>query len=154
MIKQIGVIADTHGLLRPEAKAALKTSDVIFHAGDIGRPEIILELRKIAPVYAVRGNTDREKWADRYPKTFVVRFGGHNFYILHDLKSLDFDPEPAGISVVVSGHSHQANIREQNNVLYINPGGAGPKRFKFPIGIGRLIISGRKIEADIIQLSV
>ena len=154
MIKQIGVIADTHGLLRPEAKAALKKSDVIFHAGDIGRPEIILELRKIAPVYAVRGNTDREEWADQYPKTSVVRFGGHNFYILHDLKSLDFDPDSAGISVVVSGHSHQANIREQNNVLYINPGGAGPKRFKFPIGIGRLTISGRKIEADIIQLPV
>lgn len=154
MIKKIGVIADTHGLLRPEAKAALKTSDVIFHAGDIGRPEIILELRKIAPVYAVRGNTDREEWADLYPKTSFVRFGGHNFYILHDLQSLDLDPESAGISVVVSGHSHQANIREKNNVLYINPGGAGPKRFKFPIGIGRLTISGRKIEADIIQLPV
>lgn len=153
MKKRIGVIADTHGLLRSEVTAALKKSDVIFHAGDIGGPEIIEELKMIAPVYAISGNTDRGEWAARYEKTSIVRFAGHLFCLVHDLNTLGVDPEHEGISVVVSGHSHQPKIIRQNNVLYFNPGSAGPRRFKLPISLGQLIISGRSVEADIIQLS-
>ncbi len=135
---RIGIISDTHGLLRPEATERLACVDHIIHAGDIGRPEVISELRKIAPTMAVRGNTDRGEWAAAYPDTALVKFGGRSIYVLHNLKELNLDPASAGIDVVVSGHSHRPKIETVGGVLYLNPGSAGPRRFTLPIALAML----------------
>jgi putative phosphoesterase len=136
---RIGVISDTHGLLRPEALAALRGSDYIIHAGDIGDPVILKELAKIAPVTAIRGNVDRESWAKQIPATNVLEVQGVSIYILHNLAELDLKPEAAGFSVVVYGHSHMAHQEIKNGVLYFNPGSAGARRFRLvAVTIGRL----------------
>ena len=139
----VGVISDTHGLLRPEALAALAHVDRIVHAGDIGSQEILEALGRIAPVTAVRGNNDRGSWARSLPDTQRVRFARRDVYVIHDLKELDFDPAAAGIAVVVSGHSHVPSIERRAGVLYLNPGSAGPRRFRLPICVATLRISTR-----------
>ncbi len=148
----IGVISDTHGLLRPDAIAALRGSDHIIHAGDIGAPEILGELRKLAPVAAIRGNVDRAPWARKLPATEVVEIGGVSIYILHNLKELDLKPEAAGFAAVISGHSHMPGQETKNGVLYFNPGSAGPRRFRLPITVGRLLIEGSAIHGEILPL--
>jgi hypothetical protein len=134
----VGLISDTHGLLRPEALHALAGSDLIIHAGDVGRPEIVDALRAMAPVVAVRGNIDKGAWADALPATAVAQAGSALIYVLHDLNELDLDPAAAGFAVVVSGHSHKPAHTEESSVLFINPGAAGPRRFKLPVTIARL----------------
>ena len=134
----VGLISDTHGLLRPEAVRALVGSDLIIHAGDVGAPEILDALRKLAPVVAVRGNVDTATWAMELPATAVAEVGGTLIYVLHDLNSLDIDPFVAGFAVVVSGHSHQPARFERGGVLFVNPGSAGRRRFKLPVTVARL----------------
>jgi len=132
------LVSDTHGILRPEAEQRLAGVAHIIHAGDIGRPEVIDSLRRIAPVIAVRGNVDHGSWADNYPETETVRLGDHSIYILHDIHELQFDPAAYGISVVISGHSHRPLIETTGGVLYLNPGSAGPRRFNLPITLATL----------------
>jgi putative phosphoesterase len=139
---RIGIISDTHGLLRPEATGLLAGVQHIIHAGDIGRPEVISGLRQIAPTTAIRGNVDRGSWAARYPNTARVKVGGRSIYVLHNLNELDLDPAAAGIDVVVSGHSHRPKIETVGGVLYVNPGSAGPRRFTLPIALATLDLSG------------
>jgi len=148
------VISDTHGLLRPEAVAALAGVERIVHAGDIGSPEVIAALARIAPVSAVRGNNDRERWAADIPQTEVVEVGGVSLYVLHDLHELDLDPRVAGFGAVIAGHSHQPKLHERDGVLYLNPGSAGPRRFKLPISLARLTITGSKIDARLVTLEI
>lgn len=150
--KIVGVISDTHGLLRPEAAAALEGCDAIVHAGDIGRPEVLDALGAIAPVTAIRGNVD--KWADMLPDTEVVEIDGRYLYLIHDVKQLDLDPQAAGFDAVISGHSHQPDMHERDGVLYLNPGSAGPRRFKLPVTVARLNVSGDQVQASIIMLDV
>ena len=149
---KIGIISDTHGLLRPEAVERLAGVDHIIHAGDIGRPDVISDLRKIAPVTAVRGNIDGGEWAAGYPQTEFVKLGGRFFYVLHNLAALDLDPVAAGIDVVVSGHSHQPRIETVDGVVYLNPGSAGPRRFSLPIALATLDLSGDAIRPCILNL--
>ena len=149
---RIGVISDTHGLLRPEAIAALRGSDRILHAGDVGDPGILDRLRELAPVTAVRGNVDRGPWAAALPETELVEIAGLSIYLIHDLGQLDLKPEAAGIRVVIYGHSHQPKIEEKNGVIYFNPGSAGPRRFRLPITLGRLVIEKRKVKAEHVDL--
>jgi uncharacterized protein len=148
----LGVISDTHGLLRPEAVEALHGSNRILHAGDIGNPEILEALAQIAPVTAVRGNVDTSAWARALPVTEIVEAAGVSIYILHDLGQLDLKPEAAGFRVVVYGHSHQPKIEKKNRVLYFNPGSAGPRRFHLPVSIGRLMIEAGRVRAELIEL--
>ena len=148
----IGVISDTHGLLRPEALAALQGSEHILHAGDIGASEIIPALEKIAPVTAIRGNVDREPWTKKFPETEVVELAGLLFYLIHDVNALDINPRAAGFAAVISGHSHQPKQEIKDGVLYFNPGSAGQRRFRLPITLGQLEIVDGKIEGKIIPL--
>lgn len=148
----IGVISDTHGLLRPEALAALQGVNRIIHAGDVGDPEILVALSKTAPVVAVRGNVDRARWARALRQTEMIEVGGMSIYMLHDLEQLDLKPEAAGIRAVVYGHSHQPKIEEKNGVLFFNPGSAGPRRFHKPISIGKLTIEAGIVRAEVIDL--
>jgi putative phosphoesterase len=148
----IGVISDTHGLLRPEALSALKGSDYIIHAGDIGDFTILSELAEIAPVTAVRGNVDREPWAHRIPATNILEAGGISIYLLHILEELDLKPEAAGFAAVIFGHSHVAERETKNGVLYFNPGSAGPRRFKLPVSVGRLTVAAGQIRGEIVIL--
>ena len=134
----LGLISDTHGLLRPEAFGELTGSDLIIHAGDVGKVEILDRLRTIAPVVAVRGNVDTAAWASALPETTIVDAGGVSIYVLHDVKQLDLDPAAAGVRIVVSGHSHVPGSVEKAGVLYLNPGSAGPRRFRLPITVARL----------------
>lgn len=150
----VGVISDTHGLLRPEAVAALRGSERILHAGDVGDPEILDALARIAPVTAVRGNVDTEAWARKLPNAEVVEAGGVSIYMLHDLGQLDLKPEAAGFRVVVYGHSHQPRMEEKNGVLYFNPGSAGPRRFQLPVSVGRLRIESGKVDGELTELMV
>jgi putative phosphoesterase len=150
----LGVISDTHGLLRPEAVEALRGSDRILHAGDIGSSEVLEALAKIAPVTAVRGNVDTAPWARSLPETEVVEAGGASIYILHDRGQLDLKPEAAGFRVVVYGHSHQPKMDEKNGVLYFNPGSAGPRRFRLPVSVGRLTITAGKAQAELVELKM
>lgn len=152
--RQIGVISDTHGLLRPEALAALAGSELIIHAGDIGKPEILEKLSEIAPVRAVRGNNDRAAWAQELPEKTLVTFGDFKFYLLHILPELDINPVEKGVSVVISGHSHKPLIKFQAGVLYLNPGSAGPRRFKLPVSVALLNLHGNEIEPQIIELPI
>jgi putative phosphoesterase len=148
----IGVISDTHGLLRPEALRALRGSQYIIHAGDVGSPETLEELSKIAPVTAVRGNVDKEAWALKLPETDVLEVAGISIYVLHDVTKLDLKPKAAGFAVVVSGHSHVPKQETRDGVLYFNPGSAGPRRFKLPVSIGRLIVEDGKVRGELINL--
>ncbi len=148
----LGVISDTHGLLRPQAVEALRGSDRILHAGDIGTPEILEALVEIAPVTAIRGNVDTHAWARALPETEVVNAGGVFIYILHDLGHLDLKLGAAGFRVVVYGHSHQPKIEEKNGVLYFNPGSAGPRRFRLPVSVGRLTIASGEVRAELVEL--
>ena len=148
----IGVISDTHGLLRPEALAVLRGSDHIIHAGDIGAAGILEQLWLIAPVTAIRGNVDKEAWARTLPQTEVLEVAGISIYILHDRAQLDLKPEAAGFRVVVSGHSHAPKHEVRSGVLYFNPGSAGPRRFKLPVTIGRLVIDGDDVRPEIVRL--
>ena len=148
----VGVISDTHGLLRPEALAALQGSDYIIHAGDVGDPEILVQLAKIAPVTAVRGNVDREKWAQDLPATNVLEVGAAAIYVLHDVGQLDLDPRSAGFAAVIFGHSHRPSQEMRNGALFFNPGAAGPRRFSLPVTVGRLRIAGSQLSADIVNL--
>ncbi len=150
----IGVISDTHGLLRPEALEALRDSDHIIHAGDIGDPGILKKLAAIAPVTAVRGNVDTEAWAKKIPLTDVLEVGGISIYVLHILQELDLKPDAAGFDVVISGHSHVPKQEEKNGVLYFNPGSAGPRRFKLPVTVGKLFLDNGKVRGRIIELAV
>jgi hypothetical protein len=148
----IGVISDTHGLLRPEALEALRGSDYIIHAGDLGDPDILAQLGRIAPVTAVRGNIDRDDWARSLPTTDVLEAGGVSIYIVHILPELDIKPEAAGFAVVIYGHSHVPKQESRNGVLYFNPGSAGPRRFKLPVSVGRLLVQDGNIRGEIISL--
>jgi hypothetical protein len=147
------VIADTHGLLRPEALQALGGAEMIIHAGDIGAPAVLEALRAIAPVVAVRGNNDRGAWADRLPETQVVAVGQVALYVLHDVHALDLDPAAAGFQAVISGHSHRPSVVNRRGVLFLNPGSAGPRRFKLPICVAWLSIRGAAVEAQLIELA-
>jgi uncharacterized protein len=138
MIGKVGLISDTHGLLRPEAIAALEGTDLIIHAGDVGRPGILVELRKIAPVVAIRGNIDTDHWAAELPATTAVDVNGGLIYVLHDVHDLDLNPADAGFRMVLSGHSHKPGQTERDGVLYVNPGSAGPRRFRLPVTLGLL----------------
>ena len=151
---RIGVISDTHGLLRPEAVTALRGSDHILHAGDIGDPEILDRLRELAPVTAIRGNVDREAWATALSETELIDVEGVSIYMLHDLTRLDLKPEAAGIRVVIYGHSHQPKIEEKNGVLYFNPGSAGPRRFRLPVSVGTIEIEEGKVIAEHVALKL
>jgi len=137
----LGLISDTHGLMREEALRALQGSDLIVHAGDVGRPEILDALRAIAPVVAVKGNIDKGPWASALPSIAVAEAGAARIYVLHDIHALDLDPAAAGFHLVVSGHSHQPASTERAGVLYINPGSAGPRRFRLPITVARLKVA-------------
>ena len=150
----IGVISDTHGLLRPEAVEALRGSALILHAGDVGVPEVLTELRRIAPVTAVRGNVDRAAWAWELRNREVVEVEDVSIYVLHILDELDLKPEAAGFGVVVYGHSHMPKSEVKNGVLYFNPGSAGPRRFKLPVTAGRLVVEGRTVRGEIIEFGV
>lgn len=146
---KIGIISDTHGLLRPEAIERLAGVHSIIHAGDIGHPEVISGLRKIAPITAIKGNVDSGEWASGYPHTALVKLDGRSIYVLHDLKELDFDPAAAGVDVVVSGHSHRPKIETVGGVLYLNPGSAGPRRFSLPIALATLELTGEVLRPRI-----
>lgn len=148
----IGVISDTHGLLRPEALQALAGSHLIIHAGDVGDPGILEVLRTIAPVVAVRGNVDHGEWASALPEFELIEEGEASIYVLHDVNQLDLDPAAAGIHAVISGHSHKPSMRTQDGVLYLNPGSAGPRRFKLPVTVARLHLRGKRLEAERIDL--
>ncbi|WP_409189063.1 metallophosphoesterase family protein [Bradyrhizobium sp. RDM4] len=138
MSLRIGVISDTHGLLRPEVEHYLAGVSHIIHAGDIGTPDILERLRRIAPVTAIRGNVDVGNWARHYPETETLRLGGRGFYLLHDLKTLEIDPAAHDIDAVISGHSHRVQIKTINGILFLNPGSAGPRRFHLPITLATL----------------
>jgi len=148
----IGIISDTHGLLRPEGLEMLRGSAHIIHAGDIGAPEIVPELEKIAPVTAIRGNVDTQPWARRFPEMEVVELGGLHIYVIHDANALDLNPQAAGFAAVISGHSHQPKQETKGGVLYFNPGSAGPRRFSLPVSVGRLEIVDKKIQGTILTL--
>lgn len=148
----IGLISDTHGLLRREALDALHGSEHIIHAGDIGDPAVLERLREIAPVTAVRGNVDNGSWAAKLPLSEVLEVAGVSIYVLHILEQLDLEPKAAGFAAVIYGHSHVAACDEKNGVFYVNPGSAGPRRFKLPVSVGRLTIRQRKIRARIVTL--
>jgi putative phosphoesterase len=149
---KLGVISDTHGLLRPEALDALRGTDLIIHAGDVGEPDILTRLGEIAPTVAVRGNVDRGSWARRLNLTEVVEAGDISIYLIHDLAALTIKPKAAGIQVVVFGHSHQPEERVEDGVLYLNPGSAGPRRFSNPVCLALLTVSGSRVEAKFIPL--
>lgn len=149
----IGVISDTHGLLRPEAVAALEGSQHIIHAGDVGDPEILDKLASIAPVTAIRGNVDKGAWARKLLETEVVELGGTSIYVLHDLAQLDLKPEAAGFNAVIYGHSHLPKQEVRGAVLYFNPGSAGPRRFKLPVSVGKLRIEGGKVTGEIVTIA-
>jgi putative phosphoesterase len=148
----VGVISDTHGLIRPEALVALGGCERILHTGDIGSRAVLEALRAIAPVVAIRGNCDKGPWARELPGTEVAEAGGHLIYLLHDLEDLELDPAAAGFRVVMSGHSHRPSVRERHGVLYLNPGSAGPRRFKLPVTVARLRLDANHAEAEIVYL--
>ncbi len=148
----VGLISDTHGLLRPEAKQALAGVDLIIHAGDIGAPQVLEELRALAPVRAVRGNNDHGAWTRGLPETEALELEGASLYVLHDLDELDLDPAAGGFAVVVTGHSHRPSMETRDGVLYINPGSAGPRRFNLPVAVGFLEIVAGEARGRIQQI--
>ena len=152
-VLRVGLISDTHGLLRAQATALLRGCNHIVHAGDIGSERILQELADIAPLTAVRGNNDKGPWADALPASALVQLGAVLLYVIHDLTQLDIEPAAAGVAVVVCGHSHRALIQQREGVMYINPGSAGPRRFRLPITIAQLEISGTSITPSVAGLS-
>ena len=150
----IGLISDTHGLLRPEAAAELAGVDLILHAGDIGKADVLAELKKIAPLAAIKGNIDRGDWARSLAEQRSVRVGQHRLYLIHNVNDLNFDPAKRNLRVVVSGHSHKPLIADRDGVLFVNPGSAGPRRFKLPVAVGKLIVDGADVRAEIVELAV
>jgi putative phosphoesterase len=153
-VARLGIISDTHGLLRPQAAAFLQGCDRILHGGDIGNAEIIMRLSAIAPVTAIRGNNDKGAWAEGIPETELFEFSGIYVYAIHDLSLLDLDPSAAGIQVVVSGHSHKPLIEKRDGVVFVNPGSAGPRRFKLPISVADILIEGAAISSRIVELEI
>lgn len=151
--KIIGIISDTHGLLRPEVLELFKGVSLILHAGDIGSPEVLEDLRSVADVVAVRGNNDTGAWAKQIPETQTVHAGAVSLYMLHDLKELIIQPSDENLAAVISGHSHQPSITHREGVLFVNPGSAGPRRFKLPISVARLNVRGSAIQAELVDLS-
>lgn len=149
----IGVISDTHGLLRPEAVHTLERASLIIHAGDIGRASVLDSLKNIAPVIAVRGNTDRDEWAYALPLTETVDIRGVSLYVLHNLDRLDLNPPASGFSAVIYGHSHEPAIEDRDGVLFLNPGSAGPRRFTLPVSVALLRINNKSLAAELIDLS-
>jgi putative phosphoesterase len=150
----VGVISDTHGLMRPEALAALAGADLIVHAGDIGAPGVLDALAEIAPVHAVRGNDDAGAWARRVPDTASVAVAEARLLVLHDLHDLSLDPAAAGFAAVIAGHSHRPRLEERGGVLYLNPGSAGPRRFKLPVAVARLRVRGARMRGELVVLEV
>jgi putative phosphoesterase len=151
-VARLGVISDTHGLLRPEALAFLQDSDRIVHGGDIGAADLLARLSAIAPVTAVRGNNDNGAWAEVIPETASLEFNGIRVYAIHDLSLLDIDPSAAGIQIVVSGHSHRPLINQRDGILFVNPGSAGPRRFKLPISVAEILVEDGVISSRIVEL--
>jgi putative phosphoesterase len=151
---RVGLISDTHGQLRPQALAALQGSDHILHGGDIGNAAILEQLRAIAPVTAVRGNNDVGPWASAIRETETISLGGVRIHVVHDLKQLAIEPGAEGVAVVVSGHSHKPKIEQRGGVLYVNPGSAGPRRFKLPVSVAQLDIEAGKVAAHIVELAI
>ena len=149
---KIGIISDTHGLIRQSVVKSFNDVDLIVHAGDVGKPEVLETLQDITRVYPVRGNVDGGKWTDNLPFTEVVKVGQTYLYVLHDLNTLDLDPVAAGFNAVISGHSHIPKIEEQNGVLFLNPGSAGPKRVRYPVSIAFLYVNGVSIDTEIVEL--
>ena len=150
---RIGLISDTHGLLRPEAVAALQGCAQIIHAGDIGNPQVLDGLRAIAPLEAIRGNIDTADWAQVLPERLDLRIGGLTLHVLHDLKQLDIDPLAAGVDVVIAGHSHKPKVERRDGVLYVTPGSAGPRRFSLPISLALLELNDGQAQVELISLS-
>jgi putative phosphoesterase len=148
----VGIISDTHGLLRPEAIAALRPTKLIIHAGDIGSPDILEKLRELAPLFAVRGNVDRQAWADNLPESQTVPVGAHKFHVVHAIAELAIDPVKAGIAAVIFGHSHEPSIERRAGVLYLNPGSAGPRRFKLPVCLARVQVTDMRLAPSIVSL--
>lgn len=151
---RIGLISDTHGLLRPQALEALRGSELILHAGDVGKPEILTTLRELAPVIAVRGNVDTSDWARTLPETAVAEAGKVLLYVLHDVHELDLNPAAAGFHLVASGHSHQPGRFERDGVLYVNPGSAGPRRFQLPVTVVRLNLGCTPFQVEFVELAI
>ncbi len=149
---KIGIISDTHGLVRESVIKSFKDVDLIIHAGDVGTLEVLEALQTIAKVHPVRGNVDGGKWTESLPLTDVVQVGQISLYVLHDLDSLDLDPEAAGVNVVISGHSHIPKSEKRDDILFLNPGSAGPRRFEYPISIAFLYIKGTSIEVETVEL--
>ena len=149
---RVGLISDTHGLLRPQAADLLRGSNHIIHAGDVGNKSILRQLAALASVTVVRGNIDRGEWADDLPESAFVQIGSVLVYVLHDLALLDIDPKASGVHVVVSGHSHKPDIEVRQGVLYVNPGSAGPRRFKLPLAVAELVLVGEAITPSIVEL--
>ena len=149
---RVGIISDTHGLLRPEAVEALQGVDAIVHAGDVGQPDVLSRLKEVAPVFAVRGNVDTETWAQELPKCTVVEVNGASFYVLHNLRELDLKPDAAKFDFVISGHTHQAEQFERRGVLYVNPGSAGPRRFRLPVTVALLDLGKKPWKAEVREL--
>jgi uncharacterized protein len=150
---RIGLISDTHGLLRPQAVSFLRGCDHIVHGGDIGRAAILAQLSELAPITAVRGNNDAGIWAEHLPQAELVQIGQVCIYVLHDLAQLDIDPKAAGVHVVVSGHSHKPSVGRRDGILYVNPGSAGPRRFIFPISVAELIVADGAVSARLVELA-
>ena len=150
----VGVISDTHGLLRPAALDALRGSDLIIHAGDVGKPEVLEPLRALAPTFVVRGNVDKGSFGASLPMFALVDVGELLFYVLHDISQLDLDPPTAGFAAVVYGHSHQPSIETRDGVLYLNPGSAGPRRFRLPVTLARVAVAGTELSPEIVELNV
>jgi uncharacterized protein len=153
-MKTIGIISDTHGLLRWEAAAALAGVDHIIHAGDIGTPDILERLQRIAPVTAVRGNNDKGAWADPLPATAIIDICGQRLYVLHDIADLDVDPVADGIAAIIAGHSHKPGVLEKDGVLFLNPGSAGPRRFTLPVAVAKLFVGDGAVRAEICTLRI
>lgn len=151
---RIGLISDTHGLLRPEALAALKSSELIVHAGDIGKLEVLEMLNRVAPVLAIRGNNDRYAWAKGIPDVLNLQVNGVKLQVLHNVHEIAADPRACGIDAVISGHSHKPGVSKRDEVLYVNPGSAGPRRFKLPIAVGTIYVGGNKLRGTIIELRI
>jgi uncharacterized protein len=149
---RVGVISDTHGLLRPQASAFLQGCDHILHGGDIGGADILRQLAELAPVTAVRGNNDTEPWAAALPETQLLELGGVKIYVIHNLDELEAGVSPAGVRVIVSGHSHRPVVRERDGVLYVNPGSAGPRRFKLPVSVAQLEIRSTGVTSKLVEL--
>jgi putative phosphoesterase len=153
-LHRVGLISDTHGLIRPEALDALRDSDLIIHCGDIGDPAVLEALRTLAPVRAIRGNNDKGAWAHRLPPYDVVKVGSHAIYVLHNLAELDLDPGAAGFTAVVSGHSHKPVIEKRGEIFFVNPGSAGPRRFGLPVTVAKLAVRSGGCEATTVELAV